>query len=68
MENAKTVEATIRGDLDMVWAADMAIAAVIPELGFTNLPYLFKDYDEVDSIYRKGWIGEYFAQVCEEKV
>lgn len=63
----ETVEATIRGDLDMVWAADMAIAAVIPELGFTNLPYLFKDYDEVDQIYRKGWIGEYFAQVCEEK-
>lgn len=62
----ETVEATMRGDLDMVWAADMAIAAVIPELGFVNLPYLFKDYEEADSLYRKGWIGEHFANVCAE--
>lgn len=62
----ETVEMAMRGDLDMVWAADMAIAAVIPELGYVNLPYLFKDYAEADSIYRKGWIGEHFADVCAE--
>lgn len=62
----ETVEATMRGDLDMVWTADMAIAAVIPELGFVNLPYLFANYDEADSLYRKGWIGEHFADVCEQ--
>lgn len=63
----ETVEAVMRGDLEMAWVADMAIAAVIPELGYVNLPYLFKDYDEADSLYRKGWIGEEFAQVCESK-
>lgn len=62
-----TVEMAIRGDLDMVWAADMAIAAVIPELGYVNLPYLFKDYAEADSLYRKGWIGEHFAEVSADK-
>ncbi len=63
----ETVEAAMRGDLDIVWTADMAIASVIPELGFVNLPYLFKNYEEADSLYRKGWIGEHFAKVCEGK-
>lgn len=63
----QTVEMCMRGDLDMVWAADMAISAVIPELGYTNLPYLFKDYKETDELFRNGWIGEEFAKKCEEK-
>jgi len=62
----ETVEMVMRGDLQMAWVADMAIAAVLPELGYVNLPYLFKSYDEADELYRKGWIGEEFAKVCEE--
>lgn len=60
------VEMVMRGDLQMAWASDMSIAAVLPQLGYVNLPYLFKSYDEADSLYRKGWIGEEFAKVCEE--
>ena len=35
------VEAIQRGDLEMTWTSDIGLAAVYPELGFVNLPYLF---------------------------
>jgi len=51
-------EAVMRGDLDMMWTSDVGQSAAFPELGFTQLPYLFKDYDDVDARYRNGWMGE----------
>jgi len=61
------VEAVVRGDLDMTWSSDIGLAAVYPELGFVNLPYLFKNYAEVDAKYRNGWIGKYVADYMDKK-
>jgi tripartite ATP-independent transporter DctP family solute receptor len=63
----QTVEAVVRGDLDMTWSSDIGLAAVYPELGFVNLPYLFKNYAEVDAKYRNGWIGKYVIQYMDGK-
>ena len=61
------VEAVVRGDLDMTWASDIGLAAVYTELGFVNLPYLFKNYAEVDAKYRNGWIGKYIINYMDAK-
>lgn len=61
------VEALVRGDLEMSWTSDIGLAAVFPELGFVNLPYLFKDYADADANYRKGWVGEYVTQYMDKK-
>ena len=61
------VEAVVRGDLDMTWSSDIGVAAVFPELGFVNLPYLFKNYTEVDAKYRHGWIGQYVINHLDGK-
>jgi len=61
------VEAVVRGDLDMTWSSDIGLAAVYPELGFVNLPYLFKNYAEVDAKYRNGWIGKHIIQYMDAK-
>lgn len=61
------VEALVRGDLEMSWTSDIGLAAVFPELGFVNLPYLFKDYADVDANYRNGWVGEYVTKYCDAK-
>ncbi len=61
------VEACLRGQLDMVVTSDIGIAAVFPPLGFTNLPYLFPDYADVDKRYLNGWMGKALAQFLQEK-
>ncbi len=61
------VEACLRGQLDMVVTSDIGIAAVFPPLGFTNLPYLFPDYPEVDKRYLNGWMGQAIAQFLLSK-
>jgi len=61
------VEAVARGDLEMTMTSDIGLAAMYPELGFVNLPYLFESYDDVDKNYRNGWVGEYVAKYVEPK-
>jgi len=61
------VGACLRGQLDMVVTSDIGIAAVFPPLGFTNLPYLFPDYPEVDKRYLNGWMGQAIAQFLLSK-
>lgn len=61
------VEAVARGDLEMTMTSDIGLAAMYPELGFVNLPYLFETYDDVDKNYRNGWVGEYVAKYVESK-
>ncbi len=61
------VEAVVRGVLDMTWASDIGLAAVYPELGFPNLPYLFENYTEADAKYRNGWIGQYIIDYMDTK-
>lgn len=61
------VEAIQRGDLDMTWTSDIGLAAVYPELGFVNLPYLFPTYDDVDKVYRNGWIADYLKDFLSKK-
>ena len=61
------VEAVVRGVLDMTWTSDIGLAAVYPELGFVNLPYLFESYEEADAMYRNGWIGQYLIDYAAKK-
>ncbi len=61
------IEAVIRGDLDMGWSSDIGLAAIYPELGFVNLPYLFKNYAEADAKYRHGWIGQKIISFMDAK-
>jgi len=61
------VEAVQRGDLEMTWTSDIGTAAVYPELGFVNLPYLFPTYDDVYKNYSNGWIGEHVTKVLDTK-
>ena len=57
-------ESVMRGDLDMEMTSDVGLAALFPDLGFTQLPFLFKDYDDVDARYLNGWM----AEVIEERL
>lgn len=66
-------EACMRGELDIVITSDVGLGAVFPELGFTQLPFLFKNYEDVDKRYTggtsgtPGWMGERVASVMEAK-
>ena len=51
----------------MVWTSDIGVAAVIPSVGFVNLPYLFKDYKDVDARYLNGWMGKQIEAECLKK-
>ena len=57
-------ESVMRGDLDMEMTSDVGLAALFPDLGFTQLPFLFEDYDDVDARYLNGWM----AEVIEERL
>ncbi|MBI5579562.1 MAG: TRAP transporter substrate-binding protein [Deltaproteobacteria bacterium] len=61
------VTEAMRGVLDMVWTSDIGVAAVIPSVGFVNLPYLFKDYKDVDARYINGWMGKQIEADCLKK-
>jgi tripartite ATP-independent transporter DctP family solute receptor len=60
-------ESVMRGDLDMEMTSDVGLAALFPDLGFTQLPFLFKDYDDVDARYLNGWMGEVIEKRLAEK-
>lgn len=60
-------ESLMRGDLDIMWTSDVGNSSAFPETGFTQLPYLFADYDDVDARYRNGWMGEVMADLLAEK-
>lgn len=57
-------ESVMRGDLDMEMTSDVGLTALFPDLGFTQIPFLFKDYDDVDARYLNGWM----AKVIEERL
>ena len=61
------VTEAMRAVLDMVWTSDIGVAAVIPSVGFVNLPYLFKDYKDVDARYLNGWMGKQIEAECLKK-
>lgn len=63
----KMVTEAMRGLLDMVWTSDIGLAAVFPTLGFVNLPYLFETYDDVDTRYLNGWMGEVMEKEAATK-
>lgn len=61
------VTEAMRGVLDMVWTSDIGVAAVVPSVGFVNLPYLFKDYKDVDNRYIYGWMGKRIESEAAKK-
>jgi len=63
----KMVTEVMRGMLDMIWTSDIGLAAVFPSLGFVNLPYLFETYEDVDSRYLNGWMGEVMEKEAAQK-
>lgn len=60
-------ESVMRGDLDMEMTSDVGLAALFPDLGFTQLPFLFKDYADVDKRYLNGWMSEVIEKRLAEK-
>lgn len=60
-------ESVMRGDLDMEMTSDVGLAALFPDLGFTQLPFLFKDYDDVDARYLNGWMAEVIEKRLAER-
>ena len=57
----------MRGELQAGIVCDIGISTVIPSVGFVNLPGIFSSYEDVDSKFINGWMGEKFAEMCEEK-
>ncbi|MHB1420223.1 MAG: TRAP transporter substrate-binding protein, partial [Bacillota bacterium] len=60
-------EALQLGNLQVGFISDIGMAAVIPEIAFVNLPYLFTDYDQVKELYYNGWIGEEVSKLTLNK-
>ena len=59
-ENA---ELTQLGEIQMVWTSDIGLGTLIPETGFSTLPFMFPDYAAVDEHYLNGFVGEAFSEV-----
>ena len=57
----------MRGELQAGIVCDIGISTIIPSVGFVNLPGLFTSYDDVDSKFINGWMGEEFRKMCDEK-
>lgn len=51
------LEATSRGEYQIVQSGDMVIANYAPEYGVTSVPFVFPDYDSVSAAY-DGELGE----------
>ncbi|WP_066304297.1 TRAP transporter substrate-binding protein [Bacillus sp. FJAT-29814] len=54
----ETAEAVQLGNIEMGWISDIGLSTVVPEIGFAFLPYLVTNYDELETKYYNGWIGE----------
>lgn len=63
----QVTEAVMRGDMDLEMTSDVGLAALFPDLGFTQLPFLFKDYADVDARYLNGWMGEVIEKRLAER-
>jgi len=59
----ENTELTQLGEIQMVWTSDIGIGTLIPEVGFSTLPFMFPDYAAVDEYYLHGFVGEAFADV-----
>jgi tripartite ATP-independent transporter DctP family solute receptor len=60
-------EAVQMGTIEAVWVSDVGLSAVVPEIAYTNLPYLFSSYAQVDKNYMNGFIGEDVKAKLEAK-
>jgi tripartite ATP-independent transporter DctP family solute receptor len=58
-------EALMNGSLAFAMISDMGMTGAIPEIGYLNLPYLFKDVQEQEDIYFYGWMGEMLAETLD---
>jgi tripartite ATP-independent transporter DctP family solute receptor len=59
------ITAMQRGNLDMNTMTTFEASAQIPELGFLNRAYLFRDYEHVTKVFR-GPVGEEFRKKVAE--
>jgi len=60
-------EAVQMGTIEGAWISDVGLSAVVPEISYTNLPYLFSTYEQVDKYYYNGFIGEDVKEKLENK-
>lgn len=51
-------DSIMMGDIEMAYLTDIGFATSMPEIGYVNLPYLFPDYESVDTHYFNGYLGE----------
>lgn len=62
----QTIAETKRGNIQMVGASIGAIASVVPEVGFLELPFLFRNLDEADYVLDTV-IGPDLEKVFEDR-
>lgn len=62
----QTIAETKRGNIQMVGASIGAIASVVPEVGFLELPFLFRNLDEADYVL-DGVIGADLEKIFEDR-
>ena len=60
-------EAVQMGTIECVWVSDVGLSAVVPEIAYTNLPYAFSSYEQVDKYYYNGFVGEDVRKKLEAK-
>ena len=60
-------EAVQMGTIEGVWVSDVGLSAVVPEISYTNLPYLFSNYAQVDKYYFNGFVGKDVKEKLEKK-
>jgi len=60
-------EAVQMGTIEGVWVSDVGLSAVVPEIAYTNLPFLFSTYEQVDKYYFNGFVGEDVKAKLEAK-
>ncbi len=60
------IEMVENGTLGMGYIADIGVVAVIPEIGYVNLPYLFPSIDDVEELYYHGWIGDAYRATLKK--
>jgi TRAP-type C4-dicarboxylate transport system substrate-binding protein len=58
-------EQVIMGSLAMCDVSDISMTPMMPEIVFACFPGIYKDYEDVETTYYNGWIGEEVKKICE---
>jgi TRAP-type C4-dicarboxylate transport system substrate-binding protein len=61
----EVIEALQQGTIHISSIGSMELGSASPSSDWIQLPYLFKDFDQVNELYVNGWIGKELAKEYE---